>query len=340
MTERTAELETIDVSDASDVVLAGRRTKAKLENFEDDDSAIEETVLVVHELASNIIKHAGEGSIVLAPRSTDNRSGIEVRAEDAGPGIDDIERAVADGYSTVGSLGGGLGTVHRLMDEVVIDSDGERGTRIVATRWSDRSTPEPSEPPLTVGAATRSKPGSEVNGDAFIIEHGQLETLVGVIDGLGHGQAANRAAVRARQYVRSHSDQSLPQLFDGADRVCRSSRSVVMALARFDWRTEEVTIGGVGNITVKFCTGAESRTIVTARGVIGANDPTPTVTEQEWDSEDVLVLHSDGLTSQWNWDAFTRLREVPVTRATRELLHSLATDDDDATVLMVRGTEQ
>lgn len=340
MTERSADADIVQITDASDVVIAGRRLKAKLSDGTVEDSTIEEVVLVVHELASNIVNHATSGRLVLTSVSNEDRNGIEIRAEDSGPGIPDVEHAVEDGYSTVGGLGGGLGTVHRLMDEVIIDSDGELGTQIDAVRWFDCSTSTLSNPPLSIGAATRAKPGHEVNGDAFVIEHGHSRTLVGVIDGLGHGKAANKAAEQARQYIRSHSERSLSQLFDGSERVCQSSRGVVMALARFDREAGTVTVSGVGNITVKIFTGSESRSLVSTRGVVGARNASPTTTELDWESDDALVIHSDGLTSQWGWEQFNRLHEVPVTRATRELLHSLSQGTDDATVLMARGAER
>lgn len=330
--------ETIHVTETGDIVLAGQQTKAVVSQLEFDESVVEEIVLVVHELASNIVKHAGEGSVHLVPRSDDDRSGIEIRAEDSGPGIGDVEQALADGYSTVGSLGGGLGTVHRLMDKVMIDSDGttDSGVQIVATRWSERSPDRVLESPLAVGAATRAKPGEEQNGDAFLIEHDGSRTLVGVIDGLGHGENAHQASRRARQFIETHSDRPLPELFEGVERTCRSTRGVVMALASFDLDAEVATIGSVGNISVNVCNTPESIHAVSPRGVVGGNAPNPILKQCEWQSNYVLVLHSDGLTNRWSWDDFTELKTTPVTHTAQELLRSLSTEDDDATVLVVK----
>ena len=61
--------------------------------------------------------------------------GIEVVAEDDGPGIPDVGLAMQDGFSTSGGLGGGLPGVERLMDEFEITSAAGAGTRVVARKW-------------------------------------------------------------------------------------------------------------------------------------------------------------------------------------------------------------
>lgn len=334
--------ETITVGEETDVILAGSRTKALLSELEFEDSAIEEIVLVVHELASNIVKHAKEGTITLAPQNSDERTGIEVRASDSGPGIDDVDKAVVDGYSTADSLGGGLGAVHRLMDDVVINSREEHktGVQIVATWWNGATSPDQCTPPLEVGAATRAMPGNELNGDAFLIEHGTAQTLVGVIDGLGHGQSANQASRTAKKYVRTHSTQSLADLFAGVEQVCHNTRGVVMLLARFDWDADRVTLGSVGNISVRVCSSPTSPYLVPKRGVLGGNAPTPAIQEWNWDPASVMVVHSDGLTSDWQCEGFEFGDDRSVTDTATELLQSLSTRDDDATVLVVRGTDR
>lgn len=93
-------------------------------------------VTSVAELANNLVLHASRGgtiSVVLARHG--GRRGIEVIAEDEGPGIADVSRAIQDGFSTTGSLGSGLPGVVRLMDECEITSTIGIGTRIVARKW-------------------------------------------------------------------------------------------------------------------------------------------------------------------------------------------------------------
>jgi serine/threonine-protein kinase RsbT len=89
----------------------------------------------VSELATNILRYAKEGIVRLRIIREDGRTGIEVRAEDEGPGIADVTEAMKDHVSSRDSLGLGLPSVKRIMDEFDIDSAPGRGTRIRATKW-------------------------------------------------------------------------------------------------------------------------------------------------------------------------------------------------------------
>ena len=57
--------------------------------------------------------------------------------------------------------------------------------------------------------ATRPRGFGQVNGDAFVVYQWAESALVGVIDGLGHGQFAHRAAETARRYVETHFDHAV-----------------------------------------------------------------------------------------------------------------------------------
>jgi serine/threonine-protein kinase RsbT len=89
---------------------------------------------VISELARNIILYAGHGGIYLSRAEAINKSGIEIIAEDSGPGIPDIDKAIQEGHSTSGSLGKGLPGVKRLMDEFQIISR-PGGTTVKIRKW-------------------------------------------------------------------------------------------------------------------------------------------------------------------------------------------------------------
>ena len=84
---------------------------------------------------------------------------------------------------------------------------------------------------LEFGAATRSYRLLPENGDAFIIQQWEGHALGGLIDGLGHGELAQKAAQTARHYVEHHFDQPLANIFLGVGRACRATRGVVMTLS-------------------------------------------------------------------------------------------------------------
>jgi serine/threonine-protein kinase RsbT len=89
----------------------------------------------VSELARNTLKYANTGSVRLRELHMRGRTGVEIVAQDSGPGIDDIETAMTDAYSTSGTLGLGLPGVKRMMDEFDIRSESGKGLRVTARKW-------------------------------------------------------------------------------------------------------------------------------------------------------------------------------------------------------------
>jgi len=90
----------------------------------------------VSELARNIFRYAVKGEVAIRILHKEDKKGIEVVAEDEGPGIEHISSAMEDNYSTSGhSLGVGLPGVKRLMDEFTINTERAVGTRIIIRKW-------------------------------------------------------------------------------------------------------------------------------------------------------------------------------------------------------------
>jgi anti-sigma regulatory factor (Ser/Thr protein kinase) len=332
----------IPVVMVSDVVVARQAAKAMALAMGFEAKVSEEITLVTSELACNLVKHAQGGQLILTPVDDGGRVGIQIKSCDRGPGIADVEEAIKDGFSTAHSLGYGLGTVNRLMDQFdIISHRGvNAGTTIVCTRWLRVDEPLLSCCPLEFGAATRAYPTMLVNGDAFIIKRWSASALVSVIDGLGHGQYAHRAAQAAKQYVEMHVDQPLEAIFRGVGRTCRATRGVVMALVRFDFSGDDIrfAFASIGNIETRVFGSATRQQFIIPRGIVGGNAPRARVTDYSWSPGTVLVLHSDGVSCHWGLTDFPDLlRESAAVMAPR-LLRTLAKDTDDATVVVVRDT--
>ncbi|MCV7311143.1 anti-sigma regulatory factor [Mycobacterium paraffinicum] len=89
----------------------------------------------ISEIARNITSYAGRGSVRVFVADREGRKALVVRAEDQGPGIADIERAMEDGYSTGRGLGMGLPGSRRLMDRLFVESALGRGTVVEMWKW-------------------------------------------------------------------------------------------------------------------------------------------------------------------------------------------------------------
>jgi len=125
----------LDIFNDVDVIYAALAAKnyAKKIGFSRVDQCMISTA--VSELARNIYKYADKGFICLYILKENSKSGMEIVAEDSGPGIKDIEKAMEDNFSTGGTLGLGLSGTKRLMDSFKIDSHCGIGTKVTARKW-------------------------------------------------------------------------------------------------------------------------------------------------------------------------------------------------------------
>jgi len=100
-------------------------------------SLVDQTKIITaaSELGRNAIQHGGGGHAIVEVINDGGRRGLRLTFEDKGPGIEDITKAMRDGYSTGNGLGLGLSGAKRLSNEFAITSAPGAGTRVVITRW-------------------------------------------------------------------------------------------------------------------------------------------------------------------------------------------------------------
>jgi len=122
-------IHSVEIKDESDILTSRRMVR--------DESAkigfgiVDQTKLATatSELSRNIYRYAGEGTVYIV--EIKKPRGIKIVFEDQGPGIEDPELAMQEGYSTTpGSLGMGLSGAKRLVDDMTIESEPGKGTKI------------------------------------------------------------------------------------------------------------------------------------------------------------------------------------------------------------------
>jgi serine/threonine-protein kinase RsbT len=129
--------ERISIESDADVVTARQRARALAVGL--DMPSTDQTLLAtaISEVARNITAYAVRGEVVLElVRDGRGRQGIRVIARDEGPGIQDLERALTDGYTTGGGLGLGLPGARRLVDEFDIETKPGAGTTVTLVKWT------------------------------------------------------------------------------------------------------------------------------------------------------------------------------------------------------------
>lgn len=194
--------------------------------------------------------------------------------------------------------------------------------------------------PIEWAAVRRPRPGEQVCGDHPIaLEIGDGAALFGVIDGLGHGEAAQTAALRAVETVEEARAEPLDVVMQHCHRALTETRGVAMTLARIDFATDTLSWTGIGNVTAdlvaKRPTGVEVRaSVLLAGGIVGYRMPQTLSTHQvPITAGDLLVINSDGIAEDHlqNID-FAALS----TTIAEELVGQYGKETDDALVLAAR----
>lgn len=126
--------ETVPVRSEPDVVVVRRRVRETAGKL--GLSLVDQTKIITaaSELARNTIIYGGGGSMQVEMLNGP-RTGLRLTFEDKGPGIQDIDLALRDGFTTGSGLGLGLGGSKRLVHEFDIVSKPGEGTTIRITRW-------------------------------------------------------------------------------------------------------------------------------------------------------------------------------------------------------------
>jgi len=133
---RTVSTRTMKIACEDDVVLVRRAARELAHARGFDPFATAAVTTAASELARNAWTHAGGGQAVIEEIRDGERVGLRMRFEDQGPGIKDLDRALAGGNSTVRSLGLGLAGSRRLVDDFDIQTAVGSGTKVTVVKWA------------------------------------------------------------------------------------------------------------------------------------------------------------------------------------------------------------
>ena len=125
----------VDIDNSDDIVAARKAGHQLALDLGFSLTDVTMIATAISEIARNITSYAGRGAVRVAVADREGRKALVVRAEDEGPGIADIERAMEDGYSTGRGLGMGLPGARRLMDRLIVESALGRGTVVEMWKW-------------------------------------------------------------------------------------------------------------------------------------------------------------------------------------------------------------
>ncbi|GAA3575149.1 anti-sigma regulatory factor [Nonomuraea rosea] len=321
------------VEDASAIGAARRAATLLASGMGFSETTRERMAIAVSEAASNLVKHAVEGMMLIRPHPQ-AVAVVEVLALDKGPGISDLGRAWRDGYSTVGTLGIGLGGITRMATAHDVYSVPGRGT-VICMHFTADGRPLPAS---HVSGLIRPIGEESVCGDAFACFDTPEAAVAMVCDGLGHGEPAAEASRRAVKVFQEHGDLPLTSLLERLHHALRASRGAAVAVTRLDRASGRVVFAGIGNIAAWIVHPEGRQGLISLPGIAGHYSRTVREYAYVAPPHSMVVMHSDGLSSRWDITTFPGLtaRSPAVMAAT--LLREAGTRRDDACVLVLKVT--
>lgn len=313
-----------------------RRTVAKWGQEEGwADEIAGRVALIVTELAGNLTLHTNGGTLLLRMLSKNGAKGVEVLSLDRGPGVNNFNECLRDGYSTAGTSGIGLGAVKRASQVFAVHSQPAIGTALLSQVWG-KGTP-PGERWIS-GGVNVAVPPEVVCGDSWselLSPAGNIRVILA--DGLGHGEFAAEAARLAVDTFAKHSGRSLEDLFAELDGRLRATRGAAVAVAEIDLAKAVVSFAGIGNIAASIVTHERSTSLVSMNGTLGAaQNRRCRVFSYPWPAGGLLVMASDGLKTQWRLDRYTGLLDRHPSLIAGILYRDYSRGSDDATVVALR----
>ncbi len=303
-----------------------RRAAQTLATFELDAEVAGKVAIAVTELATNLLNHARGGELLMQVLGAGENACLELLAIDRGPGMADVARCMADGYSTGGTAGQGLGAVRRLANEFEIFSAPGEGT-IVMARFGAPATGR-------YGAISVPVAGEVHCGDAWSLVYDADGIAIIVFDGLGHGTfAAEAAQCGVGAFLQSPTDSPM-EILQRANRLMSRTRGGAAACARV--AGERMSYAGVGNISGYLVSQDRSQGLVSHNGTLGMHQRHAQQLEYPVEPGSLLVMHSDGLSARWDLKNNTALLRAHPAIVAGVLYRDHGRERDDATVLVVQ----
>lgn len=285
--------------------------------------------LVATELASNVLKHAGHGELHLRALPHPVYPGVELMAVDRSTGFD-VHACMADGYSTRGTQGIGMGALERQSEVFDVHSDG-RGSVVLARLYKGRS----QEAEVRLGVTQHSLHGDPACGDAWQVAFTDEGMSALVVDGLGHGEEAEKAAHLGCQAFGSAAFARPEQVLDDMHQAMNGSRGGAAAVIQYQYASGQLRFAGIGNIGACLISPGKSRGLASHPGIVGAQFRRVQPFSFDDCAGQLLVMYSDGLQSRWNLIDYPGLvHRHPAVIAT--VLHrDFCRGRDDVTVLVI-----
>jgi anti-sigma regulatory factor (Ser/Thr protein kinase) len=317
------------VEDASAVAACRKAVQIMAERLRFPAARIGQLALAVTEAASNLHKHAEQGSLLLYVNRDGPQPGIDLVTIDAGPGVRDVTAALRDGHSTAGTLGIGLGAIQRLADFADLYSRPGHGTSLVARFCASPPVSQPRWAGLI-----RPITGETECGDAYGVVLADDTVTAVLCDGLGHGPLAATAAAAGVAAVLDDPAGEPAALLERAHRRMSGTRGGAVGVVQVGGQLAR--FAGLGNVAASIVSDGQRKSMISIPGIAGVQARIIRQFEYDVPPGSAVIMHSDGVSSRWEAAALPALEARDPLLIAAVLLAEAGVHRDDAGVLVLK----
>jgi serine/threonine protein phosphatase PrpC len=188
---------------------------------------------------------------------------------------------------------------------------------------------------MKYGVFSRPKKKRDVSGDAYAIQEGEGYTLLALVDGLGSGQEAAKAAQLAVACIEESHEEPLKEILKKCHRALRNTRGAVMGILRVERTLGKVRYVGVGNIGI-YVRAEEHFHPISYNGIVGYRLPRVHEFVGKYHLGDAFILYSDGVDSRFHSDSALLYLEDDPSLLAESIARRYGKDNDDICVLVAR----
>jgi anti-sigma regulatory factor (Ser/Thr protein kinase) len=323
----------LTVEDISAVAACRHAALAMADRLGFPAARADQLALAVTEAASNLHKHAHQGSMLLCVNRDAEAPGIELVTIDSGPGVKDVSAAMRDGHSTTGTLGIGLGAIRRLADVSDLYSVLGHGTALIARFWPEPARSALPRPAIRCAGLIRPITGETECGDAFGAVLADDTVTAVLCDGLGHGPLAAAASAAGVVAVLDDPAATPAALLERAHRRMSGTRGGAIGIVQV--RGAAAQFAGLGNVAASVLSADGRKSMLSVPGIAGHQARTIRQFDYEVPSGAAVVLHSDGISSRWEAAAMPGVQTRDPLLIAAVLLAEAGMHRDDAGVLVL-----
>jgi anti-sigma regulatory factor (Ser/Thr protein kinase) len=327
------------IEERSFVAYIKREIHAQVAHRHFTEARAGEIDIIVSEVCSNLIKHAGSGELLYRVSDVgDQDSRFEILCIDKGPGMNDVPKMMKDGMSTTNTLGHGLGAIERLSTFSQVYSIQGWGTIVYAlVTTEDRKYATKNGLDLDIRALCVNKPRETVCGDGYRVKRTSQEVQIFFGDGLGHGEFAKEAADRAGNFFLGCEERDPVSILRLIHEHVRRTRGLVGTVAIADLKNNEWRICGVGNILTRVYSGVLYKNYMSYNGTLGLNIPN-SMKESIYKIErnQHLIMCSDGIRTRWDLGKYSSIFKYDSMLLAGVLYSDFTRGNDDSSILIAK----